>query len=187
MTQGRSGPGGPPPDSSADARRLADLSALLEVSRQLSASIELGPLLATIERSCLHVLDCDRASIFLYDQAGDQLSSRVATGIGGSGPGPVREIRFPADRGIAGEALRSGAVLNIADAYADGRFNPEVDRQTGYRTRNVLTCPLLGLDGTPVGVLQVLNKRAGAFSPWDEDVIRTFAAQAGVALQRQLL
>jgi phosphoserine phosphatase len=167
-----------------DAQRLADLSALLEVSRQLSATTELEPLLATIEGSCLRVMDCERATIFLYDPAPQELYSRVATGIV---PGSPRQIRFPADRGIAGQALRTGQVLNIADAYADPRFNPEVDRQTGYRTRNLLTCPLLGLDGAAVGVLQVLNKRTGGFGCWDEELIQAFAAQAGVALQRQLL
>src|SRR5262249_33968002 len=149
---------------------------------------ELGPLLAAVGESCLRVLDCERSTIFLYDRARDQLYSRVATGLGpGPDGGAAREIRFPADRGIAGEAFRSGAVVNVPDAYADARFNAEVDRQTGYHTRNLLTCPLRGLDGAPVGVLQLLNKRGGGFGPWDEELIQAFGAQAGVALQRQLL
>jgi sigma-B regulation protein RsbU (phosphoserine phosphatase) len=171
------------PHESDDARRLADLGALLDVSRRLSASTDLGPLLRTIESCSLRVLDCERITIFLYDAGQDELYSRLATGVASASS----SLRFPADRGIAGEALRSGAVLNIPDAYADPRFNPEVDRQTGFRTNNLLTAPLPGIDGSPVGVLQALNKRSGPFTVWDEELVVAFAAQAGVALQRQLL
>src|SRR5262249_46094598 len=141
-------------------------------------------LLSTIGQDCRRVLDCERSTIFLYDDHSDELYSRVAAG---GEPGGIREIRFPAERGIAGEAFRTRMVINVPDAYADARFNPEVDRKTGYLTRNLLTCPLLGLDGSAVGVLQVLNKNAGGFSGWDEELIQSFGAQAGVALQRQLL
>lgn len=173
------------PPTPATDRQLADLSALLEISRQLSATTELAALLATVERSCLQVLDCERTTIFLFDAKADELVSRVATGIGPSTD--AGEIRFAAGRGIAGEVLRTRAVLNIPDAYSDARFNAEVDRQTGFRTRNLLTCPLLGHDGSAVGVLQALNKRGGSFGPWEEHLILTFAAQVGVAVQRQQL
>ncbi|MFO0973239.1 MAG: GAF domain-containing SpoIIE family protein phosphatase [Phycisphaerae bacterium] len=159
--------------------RIADLLAVLEVSRRLGATTELQPLLEDIERAALRVLDCERATVFLFDRAADQLVSRVATG--------VEQLRLPASRGIAGEVVRTGAVINVADAYADARFNPEVDRRTGFRTRNILAFPLVGYDNSFIGVLQVLNKRGGAFDAWDEQLVHTFGAQAGVAVQRQLL
>jgi phosphoserine phosphatase RsbU/P len=162
-----------------DAKKLADLQTLLEVSCQLGANSELGPLLQIIEQATLRVLNCERTTIFLYDKRTDELYSRVATG--------QEVIRFSASRGIAGEAFRSEKAINVPDAYADPRFNPEVDRKTGYVTRNMLTSPLLGVDHRPVGVLQVLNKRGGGFDAWDEELVRTFGAQAGVAVQRQLL
>ncbi|MBI1913927.1 MAG: SpoIIE family protein phosphatase [Planctomycetes bacterium] len=165
--------------AAGDAKKLADLHALLEVSCQLGANSELSPLLQTIEQATLLVLDCERTTIFLYDRQSDELYSRVATGEG--------DIRFSAGRGIAGEAFRTQGVINVPDAYADARFNREVDRQTGFTTRNLLTCPLLGIDRRAVGVLQVLNKRDGSFDSWDEELVRTFGAQAGVAVQRQLL
>ena len=168
----------PAPDALKD-RKLADLQALLEVSCQLGASSELGPLLQIIEQASLRVLDCERTTIFLYDRQADELFSRVATS--------QDSIRFPANRGIAGEAFRNEKVINVADAYADARFNRDVDRATHFTTRNLLTSPLLGMDRRPVGVLQVLNKRGGPFTAWDEELVRTFSAQAGVAVQRQLL
>jgi phosphoserine phosphatase len=163
----------------ADARKLTDLQAVLEVSRQLGAGTELGLLLQIIEQATLGVLNCERISIFLHDRQTDELFSRLATG--------QDVLRIPASLGIAGEAFRSGAIVNVPDAYSDPRFNREVDRKTGFVTRNLLSCPLLGIDHKPVGVMQVLNKRGRGFDPWDEELIRTLGAQAGVAVQRQLL
>lgn len=162
-----------------ERKKIADLLEVLEVSRQLGASTDLHPLLQAIERSALHVLNCERATVFLHDPATDELYSEVATG--------GKQIRFPSNLGIAGEVFRDGAVVNVPDAYADPRFNQAIDKQTGFRTRNILTCPLVGFDGLRVGVVQVLNKRDGAFTDWDVQLVRTLGAQAGVAIQRQLL
>ena len=170
-----------PSDPSArdDQQHIADLQAVLDVSRQLAATAELLPLLRVVEKAALCVLKCERAAVFLYDREKNELYSRMATG--------VDEIRFSAAKGIAGEAVRTGEIIHVPDAYADARFNPEIDRKTGFRTRNMITFPLTGFDNTVVGVLQVLNKTDGAFQPWDHELGRTFGAQVGVVVQRQLL
>lgn len=165
-------------------RRIADLERLLEVSRRLGATVDLDPLLEAIAAAATQVLDCERATVFLLDRERDELHSRLATGLEAS---PAAEIRFPVGRGIAGEVARTGAVVNIPDAYADPRFNPEFDKRSGFRTANLLTLPLTGHDGRIVGVLQVLNKRGGPFAPRDEEVAAFLGTQAGVALQRQAL
>lgn len=160
-------------------QQIADLKVLLEISRQIGSTLELDPLLGQIEQAALRVLGCERATVFLYDRPRGELYSKVATGTG--------EIRFPVTRGIAGEAARSGGIINVPDAYADARFNPDVDKATGFRTRNLLTFAMTGIDGQVVGVLQVLNKRGGPFGPTDESLAGTLSSLAGVALQRQML
>lgn len=165
-------------------QQIAALEHLLEVARQLGATVELDPLLEAIAAAATTVLDCERATVFLYDTGTEELYSRVATGIEDSA---MTEIRFPVSRGIAGEVARTGSVITLADAYADPRFNPEFDRQSGFRTRNMLAFPLRGYDATTVGVLQVLNKRSGQFDGHDEKLVRFLGAQAGVAVQRQML
>ena len=165
-------------------QQIAALEHLLEVARQLGATVELDPLLEAIATAATTVLDCERATVFLYDTGTEELYSRVATGIEDSA---MKEIRFPISRGIAGEVARTGSVITLADAYADPRFNPEFDRQSGFRTRNMLAFPLRGYDSTTVGVLQVLNKRSGQFDGHDEKLVRFLGAQAGVAVQRQML
>jgi phosphoserine phosphatase len=165
--------------SSGEAVTSRHLLTVLEVSRDLVETTDLPRLLERITESALRVLSCERASVFVYDPVTGELRSLIATG--------SQEIRFPANLGIAGEAFQTGCMVNIPDAYADARFNPEIDRRTGYRTRNLLTCPLNDRDNRPVGVLQVLNKRNGTFSSSDELLARTFSAQAGMAIQRHRL
>lgn len=159
--------------------RVARLERVLEVSRQLAATPDLDELLALVVNTGCDVLDCDRVSIFLYDPKKEELFIRMARG--------VDSIRFPADKGIAGAAAQGRCVVNVPDAYADDRFNQAVDRETGYRTRNLLTIPLENLNGQLQGVLQALNKHDGAFGPQDEDLAQTFGAQLGVALHRGVL
>jgi phosphoserine phosphatase len=159
--------------------QIGKLRRLLDITRQMAATTDLTRLLGTIIDAAVEVLDCERATIFLYDRKRDQLYSRVATG--------DESIRFSADRGIAGAVARQRVVVNVPDAYADARFNPEIDRQTGFRTRNLLTFPLENLDGELMGVLQALNKSSGPFGPEDEDLGRVLSAQAGVALHRYAL
>ncbi len=167
-----------------DQRRIADLERLLDVSRQLGATVELDLLLAAIADAATSVLDCERATVFLLDRETQELCSRLATGIAAS---PIAEIRFPVGRGIAGEVAATGVPIDIPDAYADDRFNPEFDRRSGFHTTSMLTLPLTGHDGTTVGVLQVLNKRGGPFGGRDTEIATFLGTQAGVAIQRQML
>ncbi len=160
-------------------RQIEDLQTVLEVTRALAATTDLQTLLPAIERAARQVLRCERASVFLYDPKQDHLVSRIATG--------VEEIRFPADRGIAGHVVKTGRTLNVPDAYADSRFNPEIDRQTGFRSRSILSVPMHDYSGRLMGVLQALNKHDGPFDAYDEWLAVVLSAQAGVALQRQRL
>ncbi|MDD4889975.1 MAG: SpoIIE family protein phosphatase [Phycisphaerae bacterium] len=156
-----------------------DLPRLLEVARRLAATSNLNELLELILDQARLLLDAERASIFLYDPATRELFARLATG--------VESLRFSVDQGIAGAAARDRRIINVPDAYADPRFNREVDRKTGFTTRNILSLPLVDYQGDLVGVLQVLNKRTGQFSPYDQSLAEMLGAQAGVALQRATL
>ena len=157
-------------------RQIERLRRILDVSRGMAATVDLDSLLTMIINAARDVLDCERGTVFLYDAKTRELYSKVATG--------VDEIRFPADAGIAGSAAQSRRIVNVPDAYADSRFNRDVDKQTGFRTHSILSIPLENLEEQLIGVLQVLNKRGGAFDESDEDLAATLGAQAGVALHR---
>jgi len=160
-------------------RARAEEVKLLEISEAISSDLKLDTLLGRIVTATTELLDAERATLFLFDEERKQLWSKVASG---SGEEEMAEIRIPADAGIAGAAFASGRVQNIPDAYADARFNQEVDRRSGYRTRNILCLPVDDRYGGPVGVLQVLNKRGGAFSPQDIRRLKAFSAQIAIAI-----
>ncbi len=162
--------------------RLAekDLTRILEVARRLGSERDLDLLLDLILRETCDLLGAERASLFLYDAATSELYSKIAQG-------SHKEIRFPADKGIAGYIAGKKVCVNIPDAYSDPRFNPQVDKDTGFRTRNIMGCPMLDLEGNLVGVLEVLNKHQGSFTSYDEYVLSVVGSQAGVALDRARL
>src|SRR5439155_22283766 len=114
-----------------------------------------------------------------YDGTTDELWTKVALG--------ANTIRVPAGAGIVGFVFKTNKLLNIPDAYADARFNREVDRRTGFVTRNLLTAPMVDLSGKSIGVIQAVNKIGGIFGREDEETIELLAAQGGVAIQRYRL
>jgi putative ABC transport system ATP-binding protein len=118
------------------------------------------------------LLDAERASLFLVDRARAELVLHVAQDAPVAGA-----VRIPLTSGIAGAAASSGKPVRVSDAYADPRFNSEVDRQTGFRTRSVLCLPLHDAAGRVFAVTQLLNRRDG--QPFDERDERRFAEFAG--------
>lgn len=152
---------------------------MLEVAQQLSRPFDLRALLEQIIDAGRDVLQADRGSVFLYDDELRELYTAVAHGVKG--------IRFSIDKGIAGECVRTGKIINVPDCYADERFNKEVDRETGYRTQCLITVPLIDLDDQMVGVMQLLNSERGHFNVEDEKLAVLLASQAASAIQRVML
>jgi hypothetical protein len=167
----------------AEIRELKEwkrrLSLLLDFGKKMSAHKELDGLLGLLVDVARNVLQAERCTVFMLDRKAGELWSRVASG--------GREIRVPWNKGIVGEALARDRVISIAEAYKDPRFNPEVDKATGYRTRNLLTAPMRNNHGDPVGVFQVLNKRRGGFTRKDEEILVIFATQAATAVENAQL
>src|SRR5437868_3301203 len=97
---------------------------VLEVSRLLAVTADLDHLLMEIAKATQALLGAERASIFLHDSTSDELWTKVALG--------ANTIRVPASAGIVGFVFKTNKLLNIPDAYADARFNREVDRRTGF-------------------------------------------------------
>jgi len=141
------------------------LVTLLKVTRTIATELNLDKLLKLIMDEVRDALKADRCTVFLIDEDRHELWSKVAHGVQ---PG---EIRFPLEKGIAGYVATTGRVLNIPDCYADSRFNPEIDRQTGYHTRCMLTFPMRNKRGEIIGVFQVLNKKGGVFTRQDEEIL----------------
>ena len=152
------------------------LRQILEVTRKLAAPFDLDTMLTEVVDASREILNADRGTVFLYDEHADELLVRVGTNLD--------HIRIPANKGIVGESAQTRMLINVPDCYADDRFNRAIDRQTGYRSRCMLTIPLIGYEDSLVGVLQILNKHNGVFDERDEFVAQALAAQAAVVLHR---
>ena len=155
---------------------MRDLRAILGVTNALAAPFDLMTMLGEVVNAAKQVLQADRGSVWLHDPATDELVLEVATGI--------RPIRVPSGAGLVGACARNRQIINVQDCYSDPRFDPGVDRKSGYHTRCMLTLPLIDHKDVLVGVMQVLNKKGGVFNEDDEAVATALASQCAVALQR---
>jgi phosphoserine phosphatase RsbU/P len=167
----------------SDSQRQArNLNALLRVSKALATEIRLDELLQVIVEKAAEVMDADRATLFLYDESRNELWSKTTHRL------EIKEIRLPLGVGIAGNVAKTRAAINIPDAYADARFSPDFDKETGYRTRSILCLPLIGNGDRLIGVIQVLNKKdQEVFNEADESLLGGLSAHITVALERARL
>jgi adenylate cyclase len=153
----------------------------LDIVSDVTAEIELGSLLQRVMVESTNMLNADRATLFLNDPKTNELFSRVAMGDG------IGEIRLPNNAGIAGAVFQSQETINIPYAYADLRFNPSFDKQTGYFTSSILCVPIINKDGECIGCTQALNKKGGGFTDEDESRLKAFTQQVAIALENAKL
>lgn len=167
------------------AERMARVRAqemdFLNIVADITSELDLGALLQRVMGEATRMLDAERSTLFLNDEASNTLFSRVAQGA------HLGEIRLPNHVGIAGAVFTTGRTINIPHAYADLRFNPKFDRQTGFFTRSILCTPVVNKMGKTIGVTQVLNKRSGPFTPQDESRLKAFTGQVAIALENAKL
>jgi GAF domain-containing protein len=125
---------------------------------------------------CAQATDAERCTVYFVDQAKKELWSRIASRT-------AIEIRLPLGTGIAGQAALTGETINVPDAYADPRFDRNVDLRSGYRTLNMLVVPVWDTTSSAViGVLQVLNKRSGPFERRDQMLLERIGKSVGPVL-----
>lgn len=167
--------------SSALAREERISGALREVGVALGTTLDLDDLLELILGRLTDLLEADRSTLYLLDEAQGDLISRVTIG------SKVRSIRVKIGHGIAGTVAKTGKPIRVHNAYEDPRFEAEWDLLTGYKTRCMLAAPLKNHLGRTIGVIQVLNKAAGNFTDEDEAILTALSTQAAVAIDNSRL
>lgn len=163
---------------------LHRLEQLIESAKSLNSTLDINELLDILLDITLGLVDAERGTVYVLDAERHELWTRVARGLEGSGR---VTIRLPLGKGIAGYVGATGDVINIPDAYLDPRFNPEFDRQTGFRTRSILCMPIRTKEGTITGVFQLLNKREGVFTDEDTRMMDALSVHAAIALENARL
>jgi len=157
------------------------LVSLVKIGRSITALTDINVLMKLIAEETKIAIQADRCTVFLYDKEKNEIWSKVALGMNSE------EIRFPADKGLAGYVVKTGETVNIADAYNDERFNKDVDSKTGYKTKTVLCMPIKNNNKEIMGAFQVLNKLDGVFTKGDEDLLDAIGGSASIALENAQL
>lgn len=161
-------------DDTADL--LGKMNLLLQVAVHAAGAPSLAGLLDRLADTIRRVVQAERATLFLNDPRTAELFSKSMAG------GQSGEIRFPNTAGIAGSVFRTGEPVIIPDAYADPRFNPAVDRKTGFRTRNIICAPIRNREGSLIGVAQALNHTGAGFTESELTILDLATTQAAAAL-----
>jgi putative ABC transport system ATP-binding protein len=149
---------------------------VVNISRDAAFESMLEQVLEAFTLKIGSLLEAERATLFILDEARGEMWSKVAAG--------AAEIRIGIDTGIAGRVARSGQAMNVPDAYAEPLFNRAVDESTGYRTRSLLCVPIHDERGRVFAVMQLLNKSGGrAFPVEDEARFRRLTERLAVILE----
>ncbi|MBP1749374.1 MAG: histidine kinase with domain [Deltaproteobacteria bacterium] len=153
------------------------LSSMLELGRLIGLDLNIDDMLVQIAQKAREVMDADRFNLFLYDPVTDELWTRILLEIEG------KECRIPAHMGIAGYSFRTGKTIIVDDVRKDPRFFSYIDEITGYTTRNMLCMPFCSRSGSPLGVMQLINKLRGHFTAEDESLLTLFTNHASVFIE----
>jgi signal transduction histidine kinase len=167
-------------ESQRQARQMATLN---ELTRSLTSTLELEPLLNRIMKSAVEIIDCEAGSLLLVDEETGESVFEVAIGPVGSN---LKGKRLPAGVGLVGKAVKTKQAIIENDVQMNSDwFN--TDETTGFSTRDLLVVPLVVKDNV-IGVLEVLNKKdRSPFNKKDQELLTAFAAQVAVAIENARL
>ncbi len=173
-------------DFSAEShqRLLARYDRLLEVSRQLNSTLDLGELLTRIVIACTELIDTEEASILLVDPATGELRFEAASNMTA---GAMAAIPVPLEGSLGGWVVTHGEPVLVENARSDARWFSNVDKTLQFETRNLLAVPMKAHNEV-IGVVEGVNKRND--QPWTQDDVSTLSAlasQAAIAIQNARL
>ncbi len=117
------------------------------------------------------LMSVDRASFFAVDDVRQELvciASKKESILG---------LKLAIGEGVAGNVALTGRTVNIKDAYSCAQFCRNVDRRTGYRTKNILAMPIRDHRHKIIAVVQLLNKEGGNFDSLDEEIMAIFTEE----------
>ncbi|PFX27484.1 dual 3',5'-cyclic-AMP and -GMP phosphodiesterase 11A-like [Stylophora pistillata] len=181
-------------ETKLDLKNNNERQFFFEIVRDIANDLDLTTLSYKILVNVGILTNADRCSLFLVEgpKGKQSLVSKVFdVQVGGPNSTSIKdfidqqkEIRVPWGKGLVGYAAETGETVNIPDAYADPRFNKEVDRQTGYHTKSLFCKPVKNNEGEVVGVAQIINKMPGPvpFTQEDEEVCEMYLTFCGIGI-----
>ncbi|GAB6033257.1 cGMP-dependent 3',5'-cyclic phosphodiesterase [Chamberlinius hualienensis] len=172
-----------------EKRLKLQCQSLLTVAKNLFSHLDdVTKLLKEIMAEARQLTKAERCSLFLLDKEHGELVAKVFDGnLADDNHENGVEVRFSADRGIAGHVAMSGELLNIRDVYSHPLFYRGVDESTGFKTRNILCFPIKD-DKDVIGIAELCNKIGGLhFSHFDEEIALAFSIYCGISIMHSLM
>ncbi len=154
---------------------------LFHIGQIITSEMNFDVLFDLIADQMKGIMNAERCSVFLEDEKGTGLTAFVSTDL------KRNEINIPKHQGVAGWVFKNKLPLIVSDAYRDERFYPDIDKLTGFKTRNIVCVPLINRKKETIGTLQVLNKNSGDFSGDDREVLIYLANYVTVAIENARL
>ena len=171
--------------------RLEFTRNLNQVTNKIHATSNIDEIMLDVSQDICTLFNADRLTIYVVGDDKASLISKVKTGLNS-----FKDLKLPiAEQSIAGYSAAHKKLLNIKDVYdlqelaahsGTLRFLQDVDKRTGYRTKQMLVAPVVDEDGELVGVMQVINNRAGQpFPAMVEEGVKELAQTLAVALRQR--
>jgi signal transduction histidine kinase len=162
---------------------VRQLTRLVDISVTLNSTLDPDQLLRFIIQRAAELLECEAASILLYDDKRGELFFMTAIG---SDPEKLARIPVPIEGSIAGTIFRENRCLVINDVEHEPRHYAQVGAQVDFHPRNLLGVPMR-IQERVTGVLEALNKHSGEFTQDDVGILSVIASQAAVAIHNARL
>jgi signal transduction histidine kinase/CRP-like cAMP-binding protein len=164
-------------------KEIFKLNAVVEATQTVNTSLDIDRVLQLILQEAIRITLAERGTIYLLDENTNEIWARSIAGK------EISEIRQPIGKGISGYVAQTGETVNITDAYNDDRFNPEFDKKSGFKTKNILCMPMRNKENKIIGVFQLINKRHGTFDfdSEDESFLKAFSVNAAIAIENSRL
>ncbi len=166
----------------SDVHKAEDLTTdqlqlIIEAAQLTNSNIKLDQVLSSIVQAVSLLTQADRGTLYIVDYPNHEIWSKVIRGE------DIEEIRLDIGQGLAGWVAQTGEIINIQDVTKDNRFDPDIDRQTGYKTKSMLCFPIRNKSGIIIAVIQLLNSKRGIFSALDETFLTALSAHIAISLE----
>ena len=154
---------------------------LYRIGQTITSQLNMESVFDLVIEQTNQIMETERSTLFVYDEYTQELWSLVATGVG------KNEIRIKSDSGLAGWVFQNQKELIINDTYQDSRFNLDVDRRTGFQTKNILCVPVFNREKKCIGVLEALNRRKDNFTTEDTEFLLHISDYVAIAIENARL
>ena len=172
--------------------RLAFQKSLQTVTNKIHATSNIDEIMLEVSADICTLFNADRLTIYTLGEDKNTIISKVKTGLNS-----FKDLKLPlAEHSIAGYVGLSKEMLNLRDVYDESelhshnpnlRFLQEVDKRTGYRTKQMLVAPVVdGTNGELIGVVQIINNKAGLpFGPMTEEGVSELTQTLAIAFKQR--